>query len=686
MNPLPELFAHHMVLIYFLYGLAFFAMGLALAISGQRTSQFRFGQATRPLAAFGILHGIHEWIEMFQRLAAPPTPSGAGIAEEIVRVTILAASFLMLLAFAVHLLLSEGSGVRGVYQAIGVAGSVWLVSVGVAIMAYRATASEAVVLADVLARYTLGIPGALLGAWALMRQQRAFRERGMERFGRDLVWCTTALLMYGAVGQLFVRPAVLPPATLINSDLFIEWVGIPVQLFRGCMAAVLAVYMTRALSVFAVEDQRRLEEALAGERRIAEEMERLNDTLRLRTRELSLLLDVTNMLAALPTLEDGLRAALVRMIESLTFPSAGIICLADRAGPAPRVAAEVGFDTADEDTLYGPAVELSRMSITRGVIVCRHSDGVLYEFSLDDAKRRQECRCHPFPVTMISFPLIIQAMTIGSVALSWATSDRNALLPVDEYEIMVGVAQQLAVAVENARLRQQARERERLLENLLHQVVSAQETERQRIARELHDVTGQSLTAIALGLRGAETTVRINPNLAIEQIHQLGAYSATALSELRQLIADLRPSQLDDLGLVAALQWYLHEFEARSSLKVDFVSSGSKAQRLPAEHETTLFRIVQEALTNVARHAHASRVSVRVDADGDRLCLTVDDDGVGFDVVSSLSQRGTRGWGLVGIQERAALLGGECEITSWPGRGTRLVVTIPLPGPADRAD
>lgn len=685
MNPLSDLFAQHIVLIYFLYGLAFFAMGLALVISGQRTSQLRFGRATRPLAAFGILHGIHEWIEMFQHLAAKANPSAPVLAEEMVRVTVLAASFLMLLAFAVHLLLPDGTSTRRVYQAMGIAGGIWLASVAVAIVTYRPVALDAIVLADVLSRYTLGIPGALLSAWALMRQQRAFRELGMARFGRDLVWCATALVMYGAAGQLFVRPTVLPPANLINSDLFIHWFGLPVQLFRACMATVLAVYMTRALSVFAAENRHQLEEALAGERTIAEEIERLNESLRLRTRELSLLLDLTNLLAAPLTLEEGLRTVLAKMIGSLTFPSAGVVCLADQRDAAPRVAAAVGFDASTSDTLHASAVELGQMAIARGVIVCRHADGAIFEFSLADARRRQECRCHPAPATMISFPLVIQSATTGSVTLSWATADRGAALPVDEYEIMVGVAQQLAVAVENARLRQQAQERERMLGDLLHQVVSVQETERQRIARELHDVTGQSLTAIALGLRGVETTVRINPELAVEQIHQLESYGSAALTELRQLIANLRPSQLDDLGLVAALQWYLREFETRHSVKVDFEAGGNRAQRLPAEHETTLFRIVQEALANVARHAQASSVAVRLDHATDRLRLTIHDDGRGFDIATVLSHRGTQGWGLLGIQERATLLGGECQITSQPGRGTRLVVTIPLPRAADSA-
>jgi signal transduction histidine kinase len=286
---------------------------------------------------------------------------------------------------------------------------------------------------------------------------------------------------------------------------------------------------------------------------------------------------------------------------------------------------------------------------------------------------------------MISFPLIVRAETIGSITFSWSTPRHRTPLSVDEYEIMVGVAHQLAVGIENARLRQQAHERERLLGDLLRQVVSVQETERQRIARELHDVTGQSLTAIALGLRGVETTARVNPELAVDQLHQLGAYSTAALTELRRLIADLRPSQLDDLGLVAALQWYLREFETRHSVKTDLLFSGDRAQRLPAEHETAIFRVVQEALTNVAKHAHASQVTIRLDIAPDRLSLVINDDGRGFDAPGTRPHgiRHAQGWGLLGIQERTTLLGGQCEITSQPGQGTCIAVTIPLAAAAE---
>ena len=255
--------------------------------------------------------------------------------------------------------------------------------------------------------------------------------------------------------------------------------------------------------------------------------------------------------------------------------------------------------------------------------------------------------------------------------------DKEKELSFEEFKLIVGIAQELGLSIENVRLYQEAQERERILAELLHQVVGAQEAERQRIARELHDATGQSLTAIALGLRGVETMLESNPPVAVEQVRELKSFSTDALGELRQIIADLRPSQLDDLGLVPALQWYVQEFEKRYAVRTEFVVEGTRS-RLPPEYETVLFRITQEALSNVARHADASHASVELVINQAQVGMTIHDDGRGFDLEKTLRSDRRAGWGLLGIQERTLLLGGHYEIDSKPGRGTHIRVTVPL--------
>jgi signal transduction histidine kinase len=704
MNPISAFFVQNIVAVFFFYGLAFFTMGLALALASRRTSEFRFAQAIRPLAAFGILHGIHEWIEMFQKIATLTSGYTPTVPQEVARLAILVVSFLMLILFGMWLLTSEKTEPRRGYLAVlGIAG-LSVLGLLVVTMFLKSPPSEIVALSDTMARYSLGIPGALLGTWALMRQQRTFHEHGMPQFGRDLVWCATALFLYGAIGQLFVRQTLLVPSTIINSTLFLQWFGIPVQLFRGVMAAILAFYMVRALNAFDLESQRRLEEAnqaklraqeavIEAERRISREMERLNEELRLTAHELSLLLDLSNLLVASMSLQDRLHSALGKIVHSLSFPDAGMILLVRREARSlhpirgtSHVRAVTGFSVEEDSdegrARYISALDLGERCAEERVAMCRHVDGTVIEFTPEEAVEKQECRRYESPVTVISLPLIARQQVIGSVVLAQAKAKGGKHISFDEFKLMVGIAQQLGLSIENAALYEQAQEREEMLAELLHQAVEAQEAERQRIARELHDATGQSLTAIALGLRGVETMLTNDPSSsAIEQIGELKSFSTNALGELRRIIADLRPSQLDDLGLVAALQWYTQDFEKRYAIPADFIVEGDRV-RLPAEYETVLFRITQEALTNIARHADASHAAVKLEITPAGVCVIIKDDGRGFDLEEMLQGDGVGGWGLLGIQERALLLGGRCDINSAPGRGTCIQVSVPLPAPA----
>lgn len=163
------------------------------------------------------------------------------------------------------------------------------------------------------------------------------------------------------------------------------------------------------------------------------------------------------------------------------------------------------------------------------------------------------------------------------------------------------------------------------------------------------------------------------------QLREVESYSTNALTELRRIIADLRPSQLDDLGLVAALRWYVQAYQQRRGIDAEFVLKGEPA-RLPAETETVLFRITQEALTNVAKHAEATRVTVTLETDPTQVAVTITDNGQGFepDKVLQNERPHTSGWGLLGIRERTRLIGGVCTIQSTPGQGSRIRVTIPL--------
>jgi signal transduction histidine kinase len=232
---------------------------------------------------------------------------------------------------------------------------------------------------------------------------------------------------------------------------------------------------------------------------------------------------------------------------------------------------------------------------------------------------------------------------------------------------------------------QEAERREALRGELLRRVVAAQEAERQRIGRELHDETGQALTAIGLGLRGVSSILRENVEKAARNMRKLEGLVAHSLTELQRLISDLRPSHLDDLGLASALRWYAGEVETRVPLKIR-VSVEGEDRDLPAPVKTGLFRIVQEALTNVVKHADAENVEVNLTFAVDSVQLDIMDDGQGFNIQILSMDLSRPSWGLAGMEERAALFNGRFQLQSAEGEGTRIRVIVPYQDIAEEYD
>jgi signal transduction histidine kinase len=204
-------------------------------------------------------------------------------------------------------------------------------------------------------------------------------------------------------------------------------------------------------------------------------------------------------------------------------------------------------------------------------------------------------------------------------------------------------------------------------------VIGAQELERRRLARELHDETGQALTSILLGLkaiRAADT-----PEEAEEAENHLRELVVQALQDVRNLAVELRPTALDDFGLIAALERLAGTFSERTGIKAT-VAATLGDSRLPADEETVIYRLVQEALTNVVKHAAASEVGIVLTRRHGGVSAVVEDDGQGF----AESDVRSDALGLLGMRERLALLGGTLAIESTPGHGTAVIAYLPLPG------
>ncbi|HEY3367674.1 MAG TPA: sensor histidine kinase [Symbiobacteriaceae bacterium] len=210
------------------------------------------------------------------------------------------------------------------------------------------------------------------------------------------------------------------------------------------------------------------------------------------------------------------------------------------------------------------------------------------------------------------------------------------------------------------------------------QILRAQEAERKRIARELHDETSQSLTSIIVNLTVIEQALgAVQTDETAGRVRLTKEIAQRTLDETRRLMFDLRPSVLDDLGLVPALRWFISQRVQPMGLSVAFHADGFES-RLPDDLETALFRIVQEAITNAVKHARAKRLEVTLTRSDGRIAGVVHDDGVGFHPVHVVSKDDKeRGLGLFGMQERAALVGGAVQVVSAPGRGTTVSVSVP---------
>jgi signal transduction histidine kinase len=214
---------------------------------------------------------------------------------------------------------------------------------------------------------------------------------------------------------------------------------------------------------------------------------------------------------------------------------------------------------------------------------------------------------------------------------------------------------------------------------LLSQLVTAQEEERRRISRELHDQMGQHLHALMLGLKNLGISCGNGGSPHTKSFHRLQELTEQLMEKTHNLAWELRPAALDDLGLQTALSNYVEKWSERSEIKADFHGHGLNNQRLPPPIETTVYRLVQEALNNVLKHAGANRVSVILELRHNQLRAIVEDDGQGFDVDAVRFAFGEgRGLGLLGIQERLASIGGNLKIESYPSAGTTLVTRIPV--------
>lgn len=396
------------------------------------------------------------------------------------------------------------------------------------------------------------------------------------------------------------------------------------------------------------------------------------DAMRRRNRELAALNAVATSTSAPLDVDQVLERALTQSLAALEL-NAGWVFLND--GTAPRLATSVGLPSpttrgalADgfPHCFCGQVLHNGKPMMIRGLGErCAAYNGL--------GENGKPLACHA------TVPVMTKGKILG--ALSVASTDPERL-GEEEILLLEAVGRQMGAALENARLWKELEAKERLRAGLLAQAIRAQEEERKRIARELHDQTGQSLNALVFGLKTAEVALEADEERARDVVARLKGAAADAVRELQSTIYDLRPSVLDDLGLIPALRWFADSRMRTNGITVSLEVRGIE-RRLFTDLETALFRIAQEALMNVIKHAHASHAQIGLIFEPQRVILEITDDGIGFDTaqVFDLGDDSGRGLGLLGMRERAELLGGHREVESRIGQGTRVRVEIPLSCP-----
>ena len=428
-----------------------------------------------------------------------------------------------------------------------------------------------------------------------------------------------------------------------------SFLGVPI-LLRGVAYGNLYLTEKEGGEHFTEEDEE-LITLLAGQAAVAIENARLYEASTRWSRQLQYLNEIGNALVTETDLE-RLLEIVVRHLRELV--GARVVALTLPSGSDElRFAAVAG---ADE--LLGTT--LSRSGSKSGAVLERRRSERI-DSVIDDPEVNREVTRRAGARTGMWVPLIARDQIIGVLEIH-DKEGPDARFSDDDLRLAETFAARAAVAVELS---------QRVARDAVRRVVQAQELERRRLARELHDETGQALTSILLGLKPLEEALANHPARA--GLAELREHVVSALQDVRRLAVELRPAVLDDFGLVPALERLTDGFAEQSDVRVDFHSALGET-RLPSEVETALYRVVQEALTNIVKHADARNISVSIARRESGVAAVIEDDGSGFDPRAARDE----GVGLLGMRERLALIDGRLEIESRPGAGTTVVAEVPL--------
>ncbi|MHB2019344.1 MAG: response regulator [Candidatus Xenobia bacterium] len=388
-----------------------------------------------------------------------------------------------------------------------------------------------------------------------------------------------------------------------------------------------------------------------------------------RIQELSVLSEMAEVLSASLNMWELSRRVLA-LVQRLDDVQASALLLYDEDSEkfVPRMRSNLSedYDRRAQMGLFDPLIE-ELFTLRRPVAMETISEQVRSALVLGGLAARMQ--------SMAAIPMVVKDRLIGVLVCYGKQSHpwRH-----EEVSLLSTLAGQAAIAIENVRLYETEREKQRQVEQLLGKVIQAQEEERKRVATEIHDGVAQTMVGMLTMTQTAMSLLEVDKTATAQQLEELKKVIGDSVKEIRQIIFNLRPSALDNLGLVLCLQNYVKRYERESGINVAMDIGGAQ-RRLPPTLETTVFRLVQESLTNVKKHAAAQHVRIRITIDQTHVAIRVADDGRGFNW-SEVTEKFLKGdsHGLEGMKERAALMRGKLNVISGEGKGTVVEVEIPI--------
>jgi signal transduction histidine kinase len=645
-----------MIPLYFVYGLAFFTLALAVGLEARRSSRLPLGRQLGWLAGFGITHALVEWVEMFRLLQPGAPAAGLLLAAHTL---LLPLSALLLVRFGIGLIHEAGPlpNWLNLLPVVLIVPAALLITYGLIV---ALTQPPITLEADIWSRYLLYFPGCLLAAFGFVRQWLALQRVHLSWSHHLMLGAALGFVLIALFSGLVAPAGSQAPAAWLNTSTWQALTGVPVEVARLLAALVMTVFVFCALEVFEAERAQHLAElqvrryqahsaALAAQSAALEAQsaarsaaESWTSGLTEISRRIARLEDVDQVLAAIVSLTRGLLRADVATVALWNDDHSQLVvrCYSSAAGTV----------TGQPSIITSPVI-LQALAAGRP---CRYPEDVPPPVPGWYCPTLQQ----PLPAAAI-VPLLLEDRVIGGM---WVGRVTAAPLSAGDLSGLEHLADQAVIAIQHS-----------LMASQMQSVAVIEE--RSRIAREMHDGLAQILAYLSLELQRLEALAgKSSSTELVAALRQARQRVRAAQADVRENIASLRTTLAGEMGLLPALQQYLDEFGIQTGLAVNLSADLAGNPSLSPLAEVQLVRVIQEALTNVRKHAGARTVQVRLAECGGSFEVQVADDGCGFEPAASPAGH----FGLQTMVERLQSVGGCLDIESRPGAGTRVHLSVPL--------